>query len=49
MMENYVRPGELIFGADSHTCSYGALGAFGTGVDVQTSFMEWCIQDSLGY
>lgn len=32
MMENYVCPGELIFGADSHTCSYGALGAFGTGV-----------------
>ena len=32
MMEHYVRPGELIFGADSHTCAYGALGAFGTGV-----------------
>ncbi len=32
MMENHVRPGELIFGADSHTCTYGALGAFGTGV-----------------
>ena len=32
MMEHYVCPGELIFGADSHTCSYGALGAFGTGV-----------------
>ena len=32
MMEEYVRPGELIFGADSHTCTYGALGAFGTGV-----------------
>ena len=32
MMERYVRPGELIFGADSHTCTYGALGAFGTGV-----------------
>ena len=32
MIENYVRPGQLIFGADSHTCSYGALGAFGTGV-----------------
>ena len=32
MMENYVRSGELIFGADSHTCSYGAVGAFGTGV-----------------
>ena len=32
MMEHYVCPGELIFGADSHTCAYGALGAFGTGV-----------------
>ena len=32
MMESHVRPGELIFGADSHTCAYGALGAFGTGV-----------------
>ena len=32
MAEKYVRPGELIFGADSHTCAYGALGAFGTGV-----------------
>ena len=32
MLENHVCPGELIFGADSHTCAYGALGAFGTGV-----------------
>lgn len=32
MMEKYVCPGELIFAADSHTCTYGALGAFGTGV-----------------
>ena len=32
MLEKYVCPGELIFGADSHTCAYGALGAFGTGV-----------------
>lgn len=32
MFEEFVEPGQLIFGADSHTCSYGALGAFGTGV-----------------
>ncbi|MGC8850390.1 MAG: 3-isopropylmalate dehydratase large subunit [Candidatus Bathyarchaeia archaeon] len=27
-----VKPGGLIVGADSHTCTYGALGAFGTGI-----------------
>lgn len=30
--EGFVAPGRLIVGADSHTCSYGALGAFSTGI-----------------
>jgi 3-isopropylmalate/(R)-2-methylmalate dehydratase large subunit len=30
--QGIVLPGELIIGADSHTCTYGALGAFSTGV-----------------
>ncbi len=30
--QGIVGPGGLIIGADSHTCTYGALGAFSTGV-----------------
>lgn len=30
--EGLVVPGDLIIGADSHTCTYGALGTFSTGV-----------------
>ncbi len=30
--KGHVRPGDLIVGSDSHTCAYGALGAFSTGI-----------------
>ena len=30
--QGVVVPGDLVIGADSHTCTYGALGAFATGV-----------------
>lgn len=30
--QGLVSPGDLIIGGDSHTCTYGALGAFSTGV-----------------
>lgn len=30
--KGFVVPGQVVIGADSHTCTYGALGAFSTGV-----------------
>ncbi len=34
VVENgHARPGTVIVGSDSHTCSYGAVGVFATGVD----------------
>ena len=30
--QGVVVPGDLMIGADSHTCTYGGIGAFSTGV-----------------
>lgn len=32
LVESYVCPGNIVIGADSHTCTSGALGAFATGM-----------------
>jgi len=40
--QGVVLPGDLVIGADSHSCTYGALGAFGIGVgstDLAAAFL----------
>jgi len=39
--KGHVRPGELILGADSHTCTYGGIGAAAAGIGV--SEMAWVL------
>lgn len=39
--EGMVKPGEIIIGTDSHTCSYGALGCFSTGVGSTDMAYAW--------
>ncbi len=38
-----IEPGKLIIGADSHTCTYGALGAFSTGVGSTDLGASWAL------
>ena len=39
--ERYVKPGMLVVGADSHTVTYGAVGAFATGIGASDMAMVW--------
>lgn len=39
--ERLAQPGRLIFGSDSHSCGYGAVGAFGSGMGTTDIALIW--------
>lgn len=44
--EGYILPGMIILGADSHTCTGGALGALGTGVGSTDLAAAWALGET---
>ncbi|MGQ9683940.1 MAG: 3-isopropylmalate dehydratase large subunit [Anaerolineae bacterium] len=39
--EGLIAPGQIVLGADSHSTSYGAIGAFGTGMGASDIALAW--------
>ena len=44
--EGFVVPGDLVLGADSHTCTYGALGAFAVGIGSTDLAATWALGEN---
>lgn len=44
--EGLVVPADLVIGADSHTCTYGAVGAFATGVGSTDMAAAWALGET---
>jgi 3-isopropylmalate/(R)-2-methylmalate dehydratase large subunit len=44
--EGLVVPGDLVVGADSHTCTYGAVGAFATGIGSTDMAAAWALGET---
>ena len=43
--QGLVKPGDVVVGGDSHTCTYGALGALATGVGATDIAVAWALGD----
>jgi len=39
--ERLIQPGQIVLGSDSHSTSYGAIGAFGTGMGASDIALAW--------